>query len=89
MNHASPPDAAKHNPTPAYLRALLSAAGLLQRQAALRIGVSERMLRYYLAEGEVGRAAPYCVQYALEGLPVVAAPPPGSPIGPGDQFEIK
>ncbi|HEX7383350.1 MAG TPA: helix-turn-helix transcriptional regulator [Burkholderiaceae bacterium] len=63
------PDATLHNPDPAYLRDLLLRAGLTQREAARRIGVSERMMRYYLApEGADHRDAPYAVQYALEAL---------------------
>lgn len=59
------PNALKHNPDPAYLRELLERAGLSQREAARRIGISERVMRYYLS-GE--REAPYPVQYALENL---------------------
>ena len=65
------PDADNHDPTPAYLRSLIEAAGLSQRQAAQRIGISERQMRYYLAEpGQTARSAeaPYPVQYALEAL---------------------
>jgi len=61
------PDATKHNPSPDYLRALLDRAGVSQREAARRIGVSERMMRYYLADAD-NRPAPYVVQYALESL---------------------
>ena len=64
------PDASKHDPRPEYLRALLDQAGMSQREAARRIGVSERMMRYYLADDSVGhRPAPYAVQFALESLP--------------------
>lgn len=59
------PDATRHDPRPDYLRALLVEAGLSQREAARRIGVSERVMRYYLS-GE--RDAPYPVQFALECL---------------------
>ena len=59
------PNASKLNPDPAYLRELLERAGLSQREAARRIGISERVMRYYLS-GE--REAPYPVQYALESL---------------------
>lgn len=63
------PDATKHNPSPDYLRALLDRAGLSQREAARRIGVSERVMRYYLApEAADYRPAPYVVQFALESL---------------------
>lgn len=63
------PDATLHNPDPAYLRGLLQRAGLSQREAARRIGVSERMMRYYLApESANCRPAPYVVQYAIERL---------------------
>lgn len=43
------PDASKHNPDPAYLRLLLKQAGVSQVEAARAIGVTERMMRYYLA----------------------------------------
>lgn len=63
------PDAAKHNPAPEYLRGLLASAGLSQREAARRVGISERMMRYYVSEDEASyRPAPYAVQYALECL---------------------
>lgn len=65
------PDATLHDPRPDYLRALIERAGLSQRGAAARIGVSERKMRYYLAEpGSTARhaQAPYPVQYALERL---------------------
>ena len=62
------PDATRHNPDPAYLRGLLTRAGLSQNAAARRIGISTRMMRYYLATGETGRTAPYLMQFALEAL---------------------
>jgi transcriptional regulator with XRE-family HTH domain len=63
------PDASKHDPRPEYLRALIAASGLSQRQVAKRIGVSERMVRYYLAEESADhRPAPYPVQFAIEAL---------------------
>lgn len=63
------PDSSRHDPRPEYLRALLVDAGLSQREAARRIGVSERMMRYYLADAAADhRPAPYVVQYALEAL---------------------
>lgn len=63
------PDASKHDPRPEYLRALLDQAGLSQREAARRIGVSERMMRYYLADETADhRPAPYPVQFAIESL---------------------
>ena len=64
------PDATRHNPDPAYLRGLVERAGLSQRQAAREIGISDRMMRYYLDSGATGRPAPYPVQYALESLAV-------------------
>lgn len=67
------PDSSKHDPRPEYLRALLDRAGLSQREAARRIGVSERVMRYYLAPDAADyRPAPYVVQFALESLPVLA-----------------
>lgn len=64
------PDACHHNPDPTYIRRLLDDAGISQRQAAKRIGISERMMRYYVADPASGdhRPAPYLVQYALEQL---------------------
>ena len=63
------PDASKHDPRPEYLRALLQQAGLSQRAAARRIGISDRVMRYYLADEYAGyRPAPYPVQFALEAL---------------------
>jgi len=63
------PNASHHDPRPEYLRALIAAAGLSQRQAASLIGVSERMMRYYLSTDPDGwRPAPYCVQFALESF---------------------
>lgn len=59
------PDAIRHDPRPEHIRALLEQAGLSQREAARRIGVSERVMRYYCA-GE--REPPYPVQFALESL---------------------
>jgi predicted transcriptional regulator len=65
------PNAEKHhNPMPAYLRALIANAGVSQREAARLLGVSERMMRYYLidTQAEGHRPAPYLVQFALEAL---------------------
>ena len=59
------PDATLHNPAPEYLRELLARAGLTQRGAARLLDIRERQMRRYLA-GDA--EAPYCVQYALEGL---------------------
>lgn len=65
------PDASLHDPRPDYLRALLDKAGVSQREAARRIGISERLMRYYLApeSAKDRRVAPYPVQFALESLP--------------------
>lgn len=64
------PDASRHNPDPSYLRGLLEKAGLTQRQAAQRLGISDRVMRYYLSAetSDSYRAAPYPVQFALECL---------------------
>lgn len=64
------PNALNHNPDPRYLRGLLDRADVTQKQAADLIGISERVLRYYLSDtGSASyRAAPYPVQFALECL---------------------
>ena len=64
------PDSSRHNPDPRYLRGLLEKAGLTQRQAAQLLGISDRVMRYYLSDeaSDSYRAAPYPVQFALECL---------------------
>ncbi|WP_455233477.1 hypothetical protein [Geopseudomonas aromaticivorans] len=59
------PNAALHNPAPAYLRDLLKRADVSQREAARLIGLSLPGLQNYLGEH---RPAPYTVQFALELL---------------------
>jgi lambda repressor-like predicted transcriptional regulator len=63
-------DISKHNPDPEYLKSLIGKAGISQREAARRIGVSERVMRQYLSNREAKTAleAPYPVQFCLEGL---------------------
>lgn len=59
------------NNSPAYITELLRVAGLSQRKAAHAIGVSERMMRYYLhpdTESDSYRPAPEHVVMALELL---------------------
>ncbi len=64
------PDASSHNPDPRYLRGLLDSAGITQRHAAQLLGISDRVMRYYLSDeaSDSYRAAPYPVQFALECL---------------------
>lgn len=64
------PNIKHHNPDPIYLRFLLEQAGLSQRAAARTLGVSERMMRYYLvhADNPNYRPMPYAVQFCLECL---------------------
>jgi transcriptional regulator with XRE-family HTH domain len=71
------PDATLHNPDPEYLRDLLLKAGITQAAAATAIGITERVLRYYLSDTQSAtyRPAPYVVQYALEQLAPGAAIP--------------
>lgn len=59
------PDPKTYNPDHAYLRGLVERSGLSQREAAKRIGLSDRAMRYYLS-GE--RKPMYAVQYLLEVL---------------------
>ncbi|WP_332880175.1 helix-turn-helix transcriptional regulator [Pseudomonas sp. NMI795_08] len=71
------PDATRHNPDPRYLRQLLQAAGLNQVQAAARLGIHQRTVRYYLSDTDSAdyRPAPYLVQFALECAAAAAAAP--------------
>jgi transcriptional regulator with XRE-family HTH domain len=60
-----------HNPDPEYLKKVIARAGISQREAARRIGVSERVMRQYLAfrDSSTALEAPYPVQFTLENLP--------------------
>lgn len=64
------PDISKYNPDPTYIRALLEKAGLSQRKTAHILGISERMMRYYLVRTDNPnyRPMPYTVQFAIECL---------------------
>ena len=64
------PDSNLHNPDPAYLRGLITIAGLSQQEAARRIGISTRVMRQYLSRRDARTAlyAPYPIQFALEAL---------------------
>ena len=64
------PDIKSHSPKPIYIRALLKKAELSQRKAAHMLGVSERMMRYYLVHTDDPnyRPMPYAVQFCLECL---------------------
>lgn len=59
-----------HNPDPTYIRALLEKAGLSQRKTAHILGLSERVMRYYLVSTDDPnyRPMPYTVQFAIECL---------------------
>ena len=59
------PDVAKHNPSPEYVRELLSQIPKTTNLVAETIGVPGRDLRHYKAGS---RAIPYLVQFALECL---------------------
>ncbi|MGF0239971.1 hypothetical protein ACQR3P_24165 [Rhodococcus sp. IEGM1300] len=69
------PDASLHDPSPAYLRGLLETAGITQEAAATALGITDRVMRYYLSSQESAsyRPAPYAIQYALEQLAAYAA----------------
>lgn len=61
------PYAFRHNPDPGYIRSLIERAGVSQQEAARRLGISSRMMRYYVAtDSSDHRPAPYIVQFALE-----------------------
>lgn len=64
------PNAENHNPDPTYIRALLEKAGLSQRRTAHILGLSERVMRYYLVstDDKNYRPMPYTVQFAIECL---------------------
>lgn len=62
------PNSNRRNSDPAYLLELLERAGLSQREAARLIGITDRMLRYYLSDDPAAARAPYPVQFALEQL---------------------
>lgn len=64
------PDAARYDPRPEYLLQLIAQTGMSVPTVAKRIGIGDRLLRFYLTEpGEkTFRIAPYPVQFALECL---------------------
>lgn len=64
------PDSSKHKPDASYLRQLVRMSGATQNKCAELVGVSARMMRYYLCEepSKGYRPAPYAVQFALECL---------------------
>jgi len=68
-----PPNAATATPaTPDYLRELIAQAGISQREAARRLGISERNFRHMLT----GRLqCHYSTQYCLEALALLAHKP--------------
>lgn len=70
------PDISQHNPDPAYLRGLIERAGLSQREAARRLGITDRVMRCYLAPltAKSSLSAPYLVQYGLEQLALRLGP---------------
>lgn len=67
----SQPDAAYYCADAEYLQGLLQITGKSQRAIAELIGLSARLLRYYMTpenSGKESRKAPYPTQYALERL---------------------
>jgi hypothetical protein len=68
------PDASLYNPSPAYLRSLLETEGITQEEAATALGITDRIMRYYLSNQESAtyRPAPYVIQCALEQLAAYA-----------------
>ena len=67
------PDASLHNPDPRYLRGLVDRSGLSQRRIAELLGITDRVMRYYLSDeaSTTFRPAPYPVQFALECLAAI------------------
>lgn len=66
------PNSSQYNANPDRLRDLLATAKLSQNKAAKLLGVSPRMMRYYLADDSIEGSryipAPYSIQYAIEVL---------------------
>lgn len=64
------PDASNHNADPRYLRGLIDRAGISQRKAAKRLGMSWSGFQRYLRDESDSdyRVADYRVQFALECL---------------------
>lgn len=64
----SKPDAANHLPTRDHAELLMERTGIPLRDLATTLGLSERTLRCYKAQGKQWTAMPYVVQFALEAL---------------------
>ncbi|HEY6612746.1 MAG TPA: hypothetical protein VIZ86_16655 [Pseudomonas sp.] len=64
------PDCTQYDPEPQRLRYLIARSGMSERQAASRIGIAIRALRYYLLpeDSEKHVTPGYPVLYTLEGL---------------------
>jgi len=60
-----------YNSSPDYLRALIAQAGISQNEAARRLGVSPRAIRYWLAGDQ---PCPYSGQVTLELLAATSHP---------------
>ncbi len=60
-------DSSNYNPSPSYLRDLISRSSLTQRKISIILGVDERTLRNYLNENHSSKA-PYSFQFCLEYL---------------------
>ena len=58
-------DPTQHNPAPDNLRAIIDRIGISHREAAEKIGVGGRTMRYWLS-GD--RTIPYTAQFCLEYL---------------------
>lgn len=63
--HLTPDARTAEKATPEYLRSLIASAGISQREAARRMGESDRTLRSWL-KGDY--PCPYPVQFCLEVL---------------------
>lgn len=59
------PDVTRYNPDPIYIGQLIDATGLSQLELAARLGVSDRIVRYWTS-GE--QDITYLAQFALECL---------------------
>ena len=59
------PDATFRRADAGYIRKLIEDAGLSQRKAAAKLGISDRLMRHYAADQ---RQMPYALQFCLEVL---------------------
>ena len=62
------PDTKLHNPDQDYIRSLIDAIPMTQKEICTQIGTSYAMLQKFITTGSSHKPCPYLIQFALESL---------------------